>query len=293
MSFYQNMNIEKNNIWEISPITWGDFKIVGFKELRSYSDPVAACYHKMQSQAWYDLALGILTNNMQLVKENIDKVNILKVLPVVTNDPNKVVKLFSVKEAKKYSSAEIQNLIREKYNRASLNAKWAKQEKTRTSRGSYFTTVPSFDDVQLAKVKPNDFEPLANPITISQVRIVGVSHNNYRQTSLNHEYYAKLNLNLLCAVMSGNFGMVQSIVESDFNSICTMPSFITENLNELHVDLPFEALQLGFTQIAQYLENVQNAQNQSCTPCFIRAESTREITLGTFVKADTKMETEN
>ena len=93
--------------------------------------------------------------------------------------------------------------------------------------------------------------------------------------------------------MSGNFGMVQSIVESDFNSICTMPSFITENLNELHVDLPFEALQLGFTQIAQYLENVQNAQNQSCTPCFIRAESTREITLGTFVKADTKMETEN
>lgn len=293
MSFYQNMNIEKNNIWEISPIAWGDFKIVGFKELRSYSNPVAACYHKMQNQAWCDLILGILTNNIQLVKENISKVNILKVLPVVTNDPNKVVKLFSVKEAKKYSSAEIQNLIREKYDSASLNAKWAKQEKTRTSRGSYFTTVPSFDDVQLAKVKPNDFEPLANPITIGQVRIIGVSHNNYRQTSLNHEYYAKLNLNLLCAVMSGNFGMVQSIVESDFNSICTMPSFITENLNELHVDLPFEALQLGFTQIAQYLENVQKNQNQSCTPCFIRAESTREITLGTFVKADTKMETEN
>ena len=77
MSFYQNLSTLKDNISEFNPITWGDFKIIGFKESHKESDPVSACYHKLQNQAWYDLILGILTNNINLVKENINKVEIL------------------------------------------------------------------------------------------------------------------------------------------------------------------------------------------------------------------------
>lgn len=294
MSFYQNLSTLKDNISEFNPITWGDFKIIGFKESHKESDPVSACYHKLQNQAWYDLILGILTNNINLVKENINKVEILKSVPVVIDDPNKSVKLFNVKEAKKYSNPEIQNLIREKYNNASLESKWNNQERPSNSRGSYFATVPSFDGIQLAKVKSSEFKSFKTPVRIGQVRIIGSYHVNYYQLSSNYEYYAKLNLNLLHEVVLGNFDMVKNIVESNFGSICTTPSFITENLNKLNIDLPFEAMQLGFTQIAQYLENVEKAQNQGGKLPFDQPkESNQKIALGTFVRSDAQMETEN
>lgn len=294
MSFYHNLSTMKDSISEVSPITWGDFKIIGFKESHKDSDPISACYHKLQNQAWYDLMLGILTNNINLVKENINKVQILKSVPVVIDDPNKSVKLFSVKEAKKYSSPEIQNLIREKYDNASINEKWFNQEELRNSRGSYFSTVPSFDGIQLAKIKPSEFKLFKNPFKIGQVRIIGSYHANYHQMSLNYDYYAKLNLNLLRAVILGDFDTVKNIVESNFGSICTTPSFITEDLNKLNIDLPFEAMQLGFTQIAQYLENVETAQNQgNALPFDQSKESNQKITLGNFVRSDAQMETEN
>lgn len=294
MSFYQNLNTIKDDISEVNPITWGNFKIIGFKESHKETNPISACYHKLQNQAWYDLILGILTNNINLVKENINKVEILKSVPVVIDDPNKSVKLFNVKEAKKYSNTEIQNLIREKYNNASLNTKWREQEKTGNSKGSYFTTVPSFDGIQLAKVKPSEFKPFKKPVKIGQVRIIGSYQVNYHQTSPNYEYYAKLNLILLHAVVLGNFDMVKNIIESNFGSICTTPSFITENLNKLNINLPFEAMQLGFTQIAQYLEDVENAQNQGRSLHFEQPkESKQKIILGDFVRSDVPMEIEN
>lgn len=290
MSFYCNAKVD--TISEVNPIQWGNFKIVGLKENYPKNDPIAGYYCKLKNQKLYNLILGILTNNINLVKDNIDNIDILRAFSVITNDPDQRIKLFSVKEAKKYSSIEIQNFIREKYNTKSLNNDscfW--QQKVRKSRGSYFETIPSFDGKQFVKVNSNQFKALSNPISIGRLNIIGVPTSSAAYplvSSPNFEHAVRLNLNLICAVASGDLNSVKNIVESDNNSISTIPSVITDNLNKLNIDLPFEAEQMGFTEIARYLKNFEDYKNRS------DQETVKSIILsGTFVRKDTKMEIEN
>ena len=100
MSFYQEAKV--NDMWEVDPVAWGNFKIIGLEESYPKNNFMAACYCKLKNKKWYNLIRGILTNDINLVKENIDKIDILKTFPVITNDPNESTKLFSVMEAKKY-----------------------------------------------------------------------------------------------------------------------------------------------------------------------------------------------
>lgn len=104
-------------------------------------------------------------------------------------------------------------------------------------------------------------------------------------SSANFEYATKLNLNLICAVASGNLNSVKNIIESDSNLISTIPSVITDNLNELNIDLSFEAEQMGFTEIARYLKDFENEHN--------RKMFKDSLLSGTFVREDTKMEIES
>lgn len=295
MGFYQqNLNLRGNNIFGINPITWGDFEIVGFKEIYKKNDPISACLCRLKSQRWHDLILGILTNNINLVQENISQVDILSSIPVITNDPNKGTKFFNVKEAKKYSSPEIQDYIRKEYNYRALNrTSWFKQQTARNSRGSYFSTIPSFDGTQLAQIKPGSFKAFANPISVGGLQIIGMSDlfSNYGMPSQNIDYYSNLHLNLLYATISGDLNMAKNIIESapDVKLICTMPTFVTSNYNELHIDLPFEAEQLGFTQLAKYLEDFEDFKEN-----MIKSEELKSsIEQSTFVRADTEMEIED
>ena len=301
MSFYQEAKV--NDMWEVDPVAWGNFKIIGLEESYPKNNFVAACYCKLKNKKWYNLIRGILTNNIDLVKENIDKIDILKTFPVITNDPNESIKFFSVKEAKKYSNREIQDLIREKYNAKLLNSNFcSKQTKARESRGSYFETIPSFDEERLVKIKSDQFKAFAEPIFLKNFYIIGVPTDSSAyppDTSANFEYAVRLNSNLMCAVISGNLDLVKNIVQSapDISLVCTRPSFITENFNKLNIDLPFEAEQLGFTQIAEYLKYVEKIQKKyfgipfgNCTKL---ETSALEEQLGTFVNAGTAMEIEN
>lgn len=301
MSFYQEAKV--NDMWEVDPVAWGNFKIIGLEESYPKNNFMAACYCKLKNKKWYNLIRGILTNNIDLVKENIDKIDILKTFPVITNDSNESTKLFSVMEAKKYSNREIQDLIREKYNAKLLNSNsYPKQTKARESRGSYFETIPSFDGNQPLKVKLDQFKAFAQPFWLRNLCIIGLPTDSSAyppDTSANFEYAVRLNLNLMCAVISGNLDLVKNIVQSapDISLVCTRPSFITENFNKLNIDLPFEAEQLGFTQIAEYLKYVEKIQKKyfgipfgNCTKL---ETSALEEQLGTFVNAGTAMEIEN
>lgn len=301
MSFYQEAKV--NDMWEVDPVAWGNFKIIGLEESYPKNNFMAACYCKLKNKKWYNLIRGILTNDINLVKENIDKIDILKTFPVITNDSNESIKFFSVKEAKKYSNREIQDLIREKYNAKLLNSNsYSKQTKARESRGSYFETIPSFDGNQPLKVKLDQFKAFAQPFWLRNLCIIGVPTNSSAyppDTSENFEYAVRLNLNLMCAVVSGNLDLVKNIVQSapDISLVCTRPSFINENFNKLNIDLPFEAQQLGFTQIAEYLKYVEKIQNKyfgiPFGNCAKLETSALEEQLGTFVNAGTAMEIEN
>lgn len=301
MSFYQEAKV--NDMWEVDPVAWGNFKIIGLEESYPKNNFVAACYCKLNNKKWYNLIRGILTNDINLVKENIDKIDILKTFPVITDDPNESTKLFSVIEAKKYSNSEIQNFIKEKYNAKLLNSNsFSKQTKARESRGSYFETIPSFDGYQPLKVKLDQFKAFAQPFWLKNLCIIGIPTNSSAyppETSANFEYAVRLNLNLMCAVVSGNLDLVKNIVQSapDISLVCTMPSVITSDFNKLNIDLPFEAEQLNFTQIAEYLKYVEKIQKKyfgiPFSNCTKLETSALEEQVGTFVNADTTMEIEN
>lgn len=296
MSFYQqNFNNTENNVFEFDPITWGDFKITGLKESYNKSNLLSTCFCKLKSRMWHDIILGILTNNFELIKENIDKVDILTPVYVMTNDPNEHVKLFSIKEAEKYSNKEIKNYVRKKYMEKSSNhSSWLESQiAARDSRGSYFSTVSDFNVIRPKEVKQNSFKAFVNPITVGKVQIIGIPNicYPYKMPLQDAGYYSKLNLNLLYAVISGNLNEVKSLVESapDINFVYTIPAYITNDYNELNVDLPFEAQQLGFTEIAQYLRSFENFKRNLNEHKKLRSAIEHE----TFDRKDTGMEIEN
>ncbi len=290
MGFYQSINYIDNNILSVEPITWGDFKILGLQENYPKDYPLFYNFYKYQNENWCKLIRGILTNNINLVRDNVDKVNILNAIPVITNDPYNMIKFFDVKEAKKYSNNEIVNYLRGKYNEKSLNAPWSAQQTSTTLRGSFFSTVPSFDGVQPVKVMGSKVKPFRTPIVFNEVRIIGIPIK--KSISLNDSEDI-MNLNLLLAVLSGNLESVKNIIQSYFN-ISTIQTVITENLNELHLDLVYEAKRLGFNEIARYLEAVEKAQGKSFGNSFSEwlkfQKQDSELKLKEFLKPDIPME---
>lgn len=290
MSFYQNVNEIEDDILKIEPITWGNFQILGLQENFPKDDPVFYSFYRSRNESWHNLIRGILTNDINLVRDNVNKVDILGVAQVVTNDPNNRVKFFSVQEAKKYSNDEIINYLRKIYDEKCLNVEGFCSQKAITSRGSFFTMVPSFDGEQPAKIRPNRVKMLKTPILLDKIRAIGVPIYVSNPTD---DYEDSMNLQLSLAVFSGNLEAVKDITQSHFN-VSTIQPVITENFNELFLDLVYEAKRLGFYEIARCLRAVEIAQGKYSELSFSELQKQQEsgLKLGEFVKLDIPMEEE-
>lgn len=291
MSFYQNVNYIGNNI-STEPITWGNFKILGIEKGYPKDHPFYYFFNPL-NQNWYNLIRGILTNDINLVRDNVNKVDILSAAQVITNDPNNRIKLFTVKEAKKYSNDEIVNFLRKTYDEKCLNATWFGSQKTMTSRGSFFTMIPSFDGEQPAKVRADRVKMLNTPILFDKIRIIGLPIHASEPRDEYMDLKDDINLQLLLAVASGNLEAVKDIVQS-YPNVSTIQAVVTENFNELFLDLVYEANRLGFDEIVQCLEAVEKIQGEPFGIPFnewLKSQKPdSELKLGEFVKVDTPME---
>lgn len=288
MSFYQNINEIDDDILKIEPITWGNFQILGLLENCPKDDPVFYNFYRSQNESWYNLMRGILTNDINLVRDNVNKVDILGALRVVTNDPNNRVKFFSVQEAKKYSNSEIINYLRKIYDEKCLNIEGFCSQKAITSRGSFFTTVPSFDGEQPAKIKADRVKMLKTLILLDKIRVIGVPIHVSNPTD---DYEDSINLQLSFAVFSGNLEAVKDITKL-YPNVSTIQPIITENFNELFLDLVYEANRLGFYEIARCLRDVEKAQGKYSRLSLSELQKRQDggLKLGEFVKVDIPME---
>lgn len=328
MSFFQNVNKMESEFLEIEPITWGNFQILAIDDCQKDNpkflfDCMFGCmfntgFYKSWTEGWQNLMRGILTNDINLVRDNVNKVDILGALRVVTNDPNNRVKFFSVKEAKKYSNDEIINYLRNIYDEKSLNATWFGSQKAITSRGSFFTTVPSFDGEQPAKIEAKRVKMLNPSILFDKIRIIGLPipiaapkkpHRDVGGMNADSKYervffepdskdkYINLDeaidLQLLFAVASGNLGAVKDITKS-YPNVSTIQPVVTENFNELFLDLVYEANRLGFYEIARCLRDVEKAQGKypRLSLSELQKQQGSGLKLGEFVKLDIPMEEE-
>lgn len=293
MGFYQNVNKIEDNILKIEPITWGNFQILGLQENYPKDNPVFYNFYKFQNESWYNLIRGILTNDINLVRDNANKVDILGAAQVITNDPSNRIKFFSVQEAKKYSNDEIINYLRRIYDEKSLNAMWFGSQKAMTSRGSFFTMVPSFDGEQPAKVRADRVKMLNTPILFDKVRIIGLPIHASEPRDEYMDLKDDINLQLLLAVASGNLEAVKDIAQS-YPNVSTIQAVVTENFNELFLDLVYEANRLGFDEIVQCLEAVEKVQGKLFGIPFnewLKSQKPdSELKLGEFVKLDIPME---
>ena len=73
MSFYQNVNEIEDDILKIEPITWGNFQILGLQENFPKDDPVFYSFYRSRNESWHNLIRGILTNDINLVRDNVNK----------------------------------------------------------------------------------------------------------------------------------------------------------------------------------------------------------------------------
>ena len=292
MSFYQNVNDIGNNI-STEPITWGNFKILGIEKGYPKDHPFYYFCNPL-NQNWYNLIRGILTNDINLVRDNVNKVDILSAAQVITNDPNNRIKLFTVKEAKKYSNDEIVNFLRKIYDEKCLNATWFGSQKTMTSRGSFFTMIPSFDGEQPAKIKADKVKMLKTPISIGKIRVIGVPAEE--ESEFSNYSQKEVDLRLALAVFSGNLEVVKDIMKSNYN-VSTIQPVITENFNELFLDLVYEAGRLGFYEIARCLKAAERSPGKNFELSFdewldLQTQEESGLKLGEFVKVDTPMDEE-
>ena len=323
MSFFQNVNKMESEFLEIEPITWGNFQILAIDDCPKDDPMFLFCcmfgngFYKSWTEGWQNLMRGILTNDINLVRDNVNKVDILGALRVVTNDPNNRVKFFSIKEAKKYSNDEIINYLRNIYDEKSLNATWFGSQKAITSRGSFFTTVPSFDGEQPAKLKAERVKMLNPSILFDKIRIIGLPipipapkkpHRDVGGMNADcfrdelglfkpdpEDKYINLDeaidLQLLFAVTSGNLEAVKDITKS-YPNVSTIQPVVTENFNELFLDLVYEANRLGFYEIARCLRDVEKAQGKYPRLSLSELQKRQKggLKLGEFVKVDLPME---
>lgn len=290
MSFYQNVNKMESDFLEIEPITWGKFQILGIEDYPK-DNPVFYNFYKSQNESWHNLIRGILTNDINLVRDNANKVDILGAAQVITNDPNNRIKFFSVQEAKKYSNDEIINYLRRIYDEKSINAMWFGSQKAITSRGSFFTMVPSFDGEQPAKVRANRVKMLNTPILFDKIRIIGLPVHASEPRDEYMDLKDEINLHLLLAVASGNLEAVKDITQS-YPNVSTIQAVVTENFNELFLDLVYEANRLGFYEIARCLRDVEKAQGKYSRLSLSELQKRQDgrLKLGEFLKVDIPME---